>query len=83
MKKPLRHIFDYLILSFLMSIAVLLTLVFNGNRLYQTIIIISTSLLYIFWGLFHHQKEGSLHPQVIWEYFLYALLGSVLVLGLL
>lgn len=83
MKKPLRHIFDYLILIFLMATAVLLMLVYNGNRLYQIAIIITTSLLYILWGILHHQKEDSLHPKVVMEYLLYALLGTVLVLGLL
>lgn len=83
MKRPLRHIFDYLILSILMSTAIVMILVFNGNRAYQTITIISTSLLYILWGVLHHHKEGTLYRKVILEYLLFAILGTVLVMGLL
>lgn len=83
MKKPLRHVFDYLILSFLMAGAVFLTLLFNGNRPFQMITIISTSLLYVIWGILHHQKEGTLHSKVVLEYLLYVVLGTTLVIGLL
>lgn len=83
MKRPLRHIFDYLILSLLMSFSIVLILLFNGNRTFQAITIISMSLLYIIWGFLHELKEGALHQKVILEYILYAILGSVLVLGLL
>ncbi len=83
MKRPLRHVFDYFILSLFMSFAIILILIFNGNRTSQKIILVSTSLLYVFWGIIHHRQDGSLHRKVILEYVLYAILGSVLVLGLL
>lgn len=83
MKRPLRHIFDYLVLSFLMSLAIVMILIFNGNRAFQMITIVCTSLLYVFWGILHHQKEGTLHPKITLEYILFASLGTVLVLGLL
>ena len=83
MKRPLRHVFDYFILSLFMSFAIILILIFNGNRIFQMITIVSVSLLYVLWGALHHRQEGSLHRKVILEYVLYAILGSVLVLGLL
>jgi uncharacterized membrane protein YfcA len=83
MKKPLRSVLDYLILTLIISLAVILTLFFNGNRFYQQAIIIGLSLLYILWGTLHHLKEKNLHPKIILEYVLFATIGSVLVLGLL
>lgn len=82
-KKPLRHIFDYLLLSFLMSLAVILILIFNGNRPFQGITIISASIIYVLWGISHHHREETLHPKVVLEYLLFGLLGTVLVMGLL
>lgn len=83
MKKPIRHIVDYLILSFIVCAAIVFVLLFNGNRPYQIAVIISLSLLYVLWGILHHLKEGSLHPKIFWEYILFAILGTVLAVGLL
>ena len=83
MKKPLRYIFDYLILTIIVSFAVILTLYFNGNKNYQQAIIVGLSLLYLVWGIIHHAKEKTLYDQIILEYLLFAVLGSVIVTGLL
>jgi hypothetical protein len=83
MKKPLRSILDYLLLTFLVSVAIILTLYFNGNKNYQQIITIGLSLLYIVWGIIHHAREKTLQARIILEYVLFALLGSILVIGLL
>jgi hypothetical protein len=83
MKKPLRSILDYLLLTFLVSMAIILTLYFNGNKNYQQIITIGLSLLYIVWGIIHHAREKTLQARIILEYVLFALLGSILVIGLL
>lgn len=83
MKRSVGKIIDYLVLSLLMSVAIVLILLFNGNRPIQTIITIGTSLIYIVWGIIHHKKEGTFYPQVGLEYALFALLGSVIVMGLL
>ncbi len=83
MKRPIGKIIDYLTLCLVMSLSIVLILFFNGNRTYQVITIISTSLLYITWGVIHHTKEGTFHPKIGLEYALFALLGCVLVLGLL
>lgn len=83
MKKPLHKIFDYLILTTLISVAIVFVLLFNGTRLIQLLTIILLSLLYVLWGIFHHYKEGTLHKRIIFEYFAYALLGCVISIGLL
>ncbi|HCQ31557.1 TPA: hypothetical protein DIU27_04215 [Candidatus Collierbacteria bacterium] len=83
MKKPIRKVIDYLALSLLVSSAIILILIFNGNKLFQTITIISVSLIYIIWGVIHHLREHTFYPQIILEYVLFALLGCVIVIGLL
>mgnify|MGYP001480250701 CR=1 FL=1 len=83
MKKPLRHIFDYLVLTILISTAIVLILFFNGNKYYQELIIVGLSLSYIVWGVIHHAKEHTLQTRIILEYVLFSLLGTFLVMGLL
>ena len=46
----------------------------------QLIIISSMALGYILWGIFHHYEHHDLHPKIVWEYVLVALLG-ILLLG--
>lgn len=83
MKKPIRSLADYLILTIIVSIAVLLVLFYNGNKNYQEYIIVGLSALYVLWGIFHHAREKTLETKIVLEYFLFAILGSVLVTGLL
>lgn len=82
MKKPLRHLLDYLILSLAVSTAIILTLIFNGNPVYQRFVVLGLSFIYIVWGIIHHIKEHTFHPQIVAEYTLFALLGSIVVIGL-
>jgi predicted membrane channel-forming protein YqfA (hemolysin III family) len=83
MKKPLSHIVDYLLLTILVSAAILLILFFNGNQYYQQLTIIGLSVLYIVWGVLHHLKEKTLQARIVLEYVLFALLGCIIVIGLL
>jgi len=83
MKKPLSSIFDYLILTVLVSIAIILILYFNGSKSLQEIIILGLSISYIVWGIVHHAKLKTLHTKVILEYVLFAVLGCIIVTGLL
>lgn len=83
MKKPIRSLIDYLILTLIVSVAIILILYFNGNKNFQQMVIIGLSILYILWGIFHHSKEKTLHPKVVIEYSLFAILGTILVIGLL
>lgn len=83
MKKPLRHIADYLILSLIVSLGILLTLIYNGNPDYQRKIIIGLSLIYIVWGIYHHWLEHTLKPIILLEYVMFGVLGMALTIGLL
>ncbi len=83
MKKPIRTILDYLVLSLVISTAVVLILLFNGNRVFQQITVIGVSLIYIIWGIIHHLREHTFYPRIILEYVLFACLGSIIIIGLL
>lgn len=83
MKKPVRNILDYLILTLIVSVAIIFTLYFNGNKNYQQTVIVGLSILYIVWGIIHHLKEKTLQARIVLEYVLYAFLGCILVIGLL
>ena len=83
MKKPLRHIFDYAILSLLLSVSLFLLIYFNGNPKIQRVLVIFAGSCYVAWGYLHHKKEKTLDLSIIIEYLLYSVLGSMLVIGLL
>lgn len=83
MKKPLRHLKDYISLCAVLSGFLILLIYFNGNPSFQVPIVILTLLSYILWGYKHHQKEGTYDKKVIFEYSLFGLLGSTIVIGLL
>jgi len=83
MKKPIGKIIDYLVLGLMVSAAILLTLIFNGNKVYQIITIIGISFAYVVWGFLHHWRDNSIHQKVIREYMLFGILGCVLAIGLL
>lgn len=83
MKKPLRKIVDYLILTVIFSCSIVLVLLFNGNPFKQIVTIITMSILYVLWGIVHHLKEKTFYPKIVLEYALYGLLGSALTIGLI
>lgn len=83
MKKPLKSILDYLSLTILVSIAIILTLYFNGSRQSQQTVIIGLSILYIVWGVIHHAREKTIQARIVLEYVLFSLLGCTIVIGLL
>lgn len=83
MKRSLRKIVDYLILTIIVSVAIIFVLILNGSRFYQILTIIGMSVIYVVWGIFHHLREGTFHTRIAFEYIAYALLGCALSIGLL
>ena len=83
MSRSLRKIIDYFFLTIIISFAIILVLVYSGNKQYQIITITSMSFIYIVWGIFHHLREGTYHHRVALEYIAFALLGCVISIGLL
>ena len=73
---------DYIILLFLTITYLSLILLTSFDHQYTKLLTAGFALLYFLWGLWHHKKEKSLHPKVALEYFLMALLGLWLIIGM-
>lgn len=73
----------YLILLVILNFGALMFYLLRFSPFYQMWVMFLTSLAYIFWGLIHHFLEEDLHPKVILEYVLIALLVNLVVMTLL
>ena len=80
MTKDLKH---YLALIAFLSIGLAFFLVFNYNRQIQTGISLVMAAGYVTWGIIHHLIKKELHPRIILEYVLVAIVASVVVIILL
>lgn len=80
MTKDLKH---YLALIAFLSIGLALFLVFNFNRQVQMGITLAMAGGYIIWGIIHHSVRKELHPRIILEYVLVAIVASIVVIFLL
>lgn len=75
------HLLHYLVLVILLLLAVVLFFLSAENHQIQFYIAIATSVTYFFWGVIHHNLEGDLHPKIMVEYLLIALLAIILLRG--
>lgn len=73
----------YLILISILVAGFCLFIGFSYSRLAQMGITIALSAAYVIWGIYYHWSKKELHPKVIVEYLVIALLASVLVISLL
>jgi hypothetical protein len=64
-------------------VAVISLIIYNGVPKYQTITVAASSFAYFVWGYFHHKKEGSVNLKTLSEYAIYAILGGILIIGLI
>lgn len=82
MKKDTHfHLLHYLVLVVLLLLAVVLFFASTGNNQLQFKIAVATASLYFIWGIAHHHLEGDLHPKIMIEYLLIALLAIFLLKG--
>jgi hypothetical protein len=75
------HLFHQLLLIVLLGFVIILFFSFAGNPDMQFKVAIGTSLTYFVWGLSHHALEGDLHPKIVVEYLLIALLAIFVLKG--
>lgn len=75
------HTLHYIILIIILSLAIVLFFAFAGNPQLQFYIALATSITYFLWGVIHHDLEGDLHPKIVVEYLLIALLAILLLRG--
>ena len=75
--------FDYLVLLFAAIISIVLVGIYSSNKQVINLVVISFAAFYFLWGIIHHKYEGSLHPEIIFEYLLFSVLGALLIIGLI
>ena len=54
---------------------------FGGDKLTQRYLIVALAAGYFLWGVTHHLKEGDLHPRIVAEYLLIAILGGLIMMS--
>lgn len=77
-----KKIVFYLILLSGLILGLIGFFAFVGQPKLRTSTIILTALFYFSWGMVYHYQDKSLHPKVVLEYLLMAILGSVLLLSI-
>jgi len=78
-KKFIKHINYYLFLLAIFAVGLLLSVLVYPNIFLQILVIVSTIIFYVFWGIWHHKKEHNLTNKIIVEYLLIGLLGISIV----
>lgn len=77
------HTLHYFFLLSIFSLAIAFFFIFQFERLMQVYVIIATAFAYFLWGIIHHYLEDNLYLKVVIEYFLIALLGSLVLIFLI
>lgn len=75
------HLSYYLVLVLILSLGTVVFFFFSGERSMQFVVGVITSFSYFSWGVVHHHLEGDLHPAIVVEYLLIALLAVFLLRG--
>lgn len=75
------HFWHFLVLVALLLTGSIFILYFRYEYMMVMWGTVGMSAAYVLWGVFHHIKEGSLHPKIVMEYILMAILGSLIILS--
>lgn len=81
--KTVRHLSHYLVLL-IVCFSGLIAIIFTPHRRdIQAMLVGLIALVYFLWGILHHKIEKELNFEIIVEYLLFSLLGSLAVLSVL
>lgn len=83
MKKVARDIQHYVPLFGILLISVVGFAMFTYDKIFQMVVVVSSALAYVIWGVVHHHIHKDLHLPVVVEYMLIAALGIVIVFSLI
>ncbi|MDP3888541.1 MAG: hypothetical protein Q8Q24_00710 [bacterium] len=78
-----KHFQHYLALLVILNLGFAMFYLLRSNSSLQTIAVVATSLAYVFWGIIHHWLADDLHPKVILEYLLFAVLVDSIFISLI
>jgi len=76
-----EHLGHYLVLLFILLFGILAFIYFQRFPQTQIISVFLTASFYVLWGIIHHFLEGDLNIRVILEYLAVALLGFLIIWG--
>lgn len=83
MQNLLKHLPHYISLIGILTAGLIGFYTFSYDRFFQVGIVIALSLSYISWGIIHHTIHKDICLTIVLEYVAVAVLGTVLVLGLI
>jgi hypothetical protein len=75
-----RHPLHYFTLLVVQLIGLWGIFWFSYQQYMQFVIVVSMAVSYVVWGIIHHQEHKDLHPKIVAEYVLIAML-VVIVFG--
>ncbi|OGY17919.1 MAG: hypothetical protein A2784_01835 [Candidatus Chisholmbacteria bacterium RIFCSPHIGHO2_01_FULL_48_12] len=78
----MKQLVHYLALVIILTLGFLALITFRYHPL-RPVAIILTAAAYFVWGILHHLSLGTLHRQVVLEYFSLAILGGIIIATLL
>lgn len=79
-----RHLFDFILLILIIVFGLYGIISLKFDVAAQIAVTVIMSVLYVFWGIFHHYHDGNLTIKVALEYIGMAfLVGTMLVIFLL
>lgn len=67
----------YIVLFGLFGATILGFVLFYWDKTFQVALIIALATSYIAWGSVHHWLHDDLYPEIVLEYALIAILGSI------
>ena len=73
----------YIVLGMILAFGLLAFSYFNYDFLLQRMVAATIGILYIFWGIGHHIMVDKITSKIVLEYCLVALLGYLIINGLL
>ena len=73
-----KHALHYLFLFIILAFGFFGFWYFSYRPVFQRVVILSTALSYVFWGLVHHRLENNLNYKIVVEYTSLAVLAGAL-----
>lgn len=79
----MRHPTHYFVLLCLLTVGLWGIYMFSYYPAMRLAIMISLSVSYVVWGIVHHAHQKDLHPKIVVEYLLVAMLALLIFTTLL
>ena len=81
--KAKMHLGYYASLCLILAFGFFLVYLLSPNRGLQILIVVLTTIFYVFWGIVHHFLNHDLHLKIVVEYMLIGILGLSMVFFIL